>query len=462
LANNDLYVFLDTASLDDAYSQSKNKLDRLLLYHNKKPFIFERSSIESVIDIISRVKKSKFESADFDIKTIKVTNGINNKLFEKPLTEGEKQFLRLIVKCASTNNNFKSTYVDNAVFVTENHDFLGKFIATDNKSDLHLRAFFPTLRLVDLDQALEVLDIFAKSNGYYFGPKTEGDMTSWYGLFLCSKLSHGPAFHKNVFINSTPSEFVQALVFRFLKILLCIDYMGEQHYFGRSRMVVMDAAMSIEGVEQLKKNGLYNEKLKGFVNLDDDLLIFYHMEYLISLVTGIFDNLAIETANKYHISLARNRISLSKDAGREFLKDLANKDPVVKNHIDSNRDFINLIYDCRERVVHREGLKRKMAPLAAHWSNFIEIDHAIKNYIKNCGDKQSRYKQITEWGIVVQQGNIYLDPFYFAKHVFLKLTAFSDDYLKLINFPKFSDGVNQSHELIQELNYFQNNSLRIY
>lgn len=433
-----------------------------MLYRNKKPFVFERSSIKSYIDIIARVEESRPESRDIETKTVNVVNGISKKLFKKPLTDGEREFLCLIVKYASTNKNFKSTYVDNAVYVTESHDILGKFVGTNNSSELQLRALFPTLILIDLDQALEVLDIFAKSIGYYFGTKTEGDITPWYGLFLFSKLSHCPAFHKNTFINSRPSEFIRALVFRFLKILLSIDYMGEQHYFGRSRRDLMDAAMIMEGLDKLKKDGLYNEKLKAFVNLDDDLLIFYHMEYLVSLVTGIFDNLAIETANMHHISLARNRISLSKDAGREFLKELANKDPAVKKHIDSHRDFINLIYDCRERVVHREGLKRKISPLAAHWSNFIEIDHVIKNYIKNCGDKQSPYKQITEWGVVEQQGNIYLDPFYFAKHVCLKLIAFSDDYLKLINFPKFSDGVNQSHELIQDLTYFQNNSLRIY
>jgi hypothetical protein len=45
----------------------------------------------------------------------------------------------------------------------------------------------------------------------------------------------------------------------------------------------------------------------------------------------------------------------------------------------------------------------------------------MKNYIKNCGDTRSPYKQITEWGVVENQGsNIYLDPFFFAANFFLR------------------------------------------
>ena len=120
-----------------------------------------------------------------------------------------------------------------------------------------------------------------------------------------------------------------------------------------------------------------------------------------------------------------------------------------------------MIYEFREKVIHREGLERKIAPLVAHWSNFIEINRDIKNYIKNCGDHKSIYKHITKWGIVEKQGNNYLDPFYFAKKVVLKLIEFSDEYLYLIGNSKFSDYIDEQHKFVLDLKYFQNNGLTL-
>lgn len=197
MAENELHVFLDTESLDNTYSQNKSKLDRLLLYNNKKPFIIERSSFKPNTDIIAKVNESRFESRNIETQAI---NLINNILLKKSITDGEREFLHMILKYASTNEKFKSTYIDNSVFITENYDFLGKFIATDNNSVLHFRGFFPTLRLVNIDQGLEVLDIFAKSSGYYFGTRTGVDITPWYELYLFLKLSHSPAVYKNTFI----------------------------------------------------------------------------------------------------------------------------------------------------------------------------------------------------------------------------------------------------------------------
>jgi hypothetical protein len=60
------------------------------------------------------------------------------------------------------------------------------------------------------------------------------------------------------------------------------------------------------------------------------------MEYLVSLLTGIFDNLAIETANFHTISFhEKNKISFYNVAGRDFLREVKNKNPSLKKHIDS-------------------------------------------------------------------------------------------------------------------------------
>jgi hypothetical protein len=161
-----------------------------------------------------------------------------------------------------------------------------------------------------------------------------------------------------------------------------------------------------------------------------------------------------------------SKVSLSNNAGRDFLKEVRNNNSALKNHIDNNRDFINLIYEFREKVIHRAGLERKISPIVAHWSNFIEISKEIRSYMKNCGDKKSPYKRITEWGAVEKQDteSYYLDPFYFAKNAAKKLIEFSNNYLQLINYTKFSDNIaqsRQSDQFMKDLEYFRNNTLRM-
>jgi hypothetical protein len=47
--------------------------------------------------------------------------------------------------------------------------------------------------------------------------------------------------------------------------------------------------------------------------------------------------------------------SLSKDSGEEFLEKIETFNPNLKQHINRYRDFINLIYEFREKVIHQEG-----------------------------------------------------------------------------------------------------------
>jgi hypothetical protein len=457
MTGEELYIFLDSETLDDSYFQNRHNTDRLLSC--KGPFNITRSVFAPKSYELVKITQSR---SDKRISESKLQSLVRNSILTKPLTQGQNEFLHMIVKYASTHKDFNRTYISNAIFVTENPCFLEKLISRDREI-FCLRDFFPTLRLVNVNQALEICDIFAKSKGLYFGTRSGVDVTPWYQLYLFSKLTHCPVAYQNSFINSNPSEVVKALVFRFLKVLLCIDYLGQQHYFAQSIKQSIDTEQSKEGLDILKQEGrLDPEKLKGIINLGDSLIIFYHMEYLISLVTGIFDNLAIESSNLYNISFPQQiKISLSNIAGRDFLREIKTKNPTLKNHIDNNRNFINLIYEFREKVIHREGLERKIAPLVAHWSNFIEINRDIKNYIKNCGDHKSIYKHITKWGIVEKQGNNYLDPFYFAKKVVLKLIEFSDEYLYLIGNSKFSDYIDEQHKFVLDLKYFQNNGLTL-
>jgi hypothetical protein len=98
--------------------------------------------------------------------------------------------------------------------------------------------------------------------------------------------------------------------------------------------------------------------------------------------------------------------------------------------------------------------------MAPHWSNLIIINHQIKDYIKQCGDKPSPYKIITEWGVIDRDGRIDLDPFYFAKNVVNKLIRFADIYLQLLGYDTFSNNIDPRDAFIKDLEYFKRTMIR--
>lgn len=71
-----------------------------------------------------------------------------------------------------------------------------------------------------------------------------------------------PIIYKNSFRYppKKPSQTIQALIFRFLKALFCLDYLGIQHYFGHSRKATFDVANMNKGLADLKSGVPY---LKG-------------------------------------------------------------------------------------------------------------------------------------------------------------------------------------------------------
>ena len=88
--------------------------------------------------------------------------------------------------------------------------------------------------------------------------------------------------------------------------------------------------------------------------------MMYHFNYFIILISGIFDSLAIKTKNKYGLSFINDKqpstTSLNKNAGKYFLKALREKEPKLHIHRSEFAYFINLIYEFRELLIHREML----------------------------------------------------------------------------------------------------------
>lgn len=448
-------MFLDSESIDHNYNLKKGAIEKLLSNSDTQTIV-QRTLFDVNHAKLSRIKTSE---QSLDAATTKM---FEKQIFRRPLTIGETKFVHLMLRHSCLLKKYINSFIENAAYITENSSFLEKYLS--KPKSLGLIHFFPYVRIVNLDQALEILDINAKSQGLYLGTRSKTALTPWYQIYLYTKSTYLPVIYKNSirYPSKKPSQTIQALIFRLLKALFCIDYLGIQHYFGHSRKATFDVEKMNKGLDDLKSGSSYPEGMGVLIDLDDLLVIFYHIEYLISMVTGIFDNLAIETVNRYKIvGIPSIRISLSNSTGKELLKEVNNLNPDLKIHIDANRPFINMIYEFRQKVIHREGLERIISPIGPHWSNLIVINHQIKEYINQCGDKASLYKILSKWGIIERNMKIYLDPYYFSKHVVNSLIPFADKYLQLLGYNSFINKIDSSDAFVKDLEYFKTVSLRV-
>jgi hypothetical protein len=269
--------------------------------------------------------------------------------------------------------------------------------------------------IVTPEEALEVIDAFAKKKGVYYLSSDYDVGSSWY-WYWCSFRSKIP--HYNV----TPGN-LGALASRFTKILMALDEMSFEYYSG--------------------------------ANNDTMEYTMYHFNYFLALICGAFDSLALETRTKFSISFKGDHIpsrtSLYKKSGDNFLdalKKAPSPAPALWAAINGAQDFIRAIYEMRELVLHREGIKQagfnSQGKDGGIWlTNIIDLRDKPDVYdtIKHWSSKTRPYEPLTEWGIYNQFGNPtswrVLCPYLFAVSAVRKLAKFTDDYLSLMGFSDY-------------------------
>ena len=361
-----------------------------------------------------------------------------NALKNPRLSEGEKSFLLSIYNYSGLSETGRITEtgrnIKDKLFVTENEDILSKCYSLDGK--VSLESFFPGIRLVNLHECLEILDLFAKTQNLFLrAPDTNVNMDMWYWYWIYFRLKIP---HYNVAIPKPNSleaqnDILRALGKRICHLLFAVDELGKLHYFK-----------------------------------EDENMMLYHFNYLVSLISGIFDNLAIHTFEKYSITLPPKKIpigiSLKNNGGKEFLDEVQKNNIGLRGHIRKHGDFIKLIDKFRQRVIHAEGLKEIGFFFGFKKHYPILIDSDIKGLIGSCGDRPGPYKKLSEWGIYdyapVYPNHFYLDRYNFARSATRLLLKFADEYFRLAGHKKFLDTLNASDSFAQEMNAFQQLSLR--
>lgn len=423
-----LTVFLDSKSINDVYNEKHNLIEDLL---TRDPSLFEiyRTTCDVNQEKIKEIPSMpKIEGKGFNQNTL---NSLYQNLSFIPKNSCQEQFFFFLLKYARQRNN--SDYIYESVYVSENPIFFEKFLPGGTRVNC-LKDFFPNLILLNLDQLKEVLDYYEKRNDcYYFNHIKLNLKEEWYFNMLFSNLPELSNALIKFKQDADIVELLKSLAFRFRKLFYCINCLGIEHYFGNLKKHPIDPAVASKAVESLRQGNANISHLRGFIDPDNLFILFYHAEYSIALVTGVFDNLALLTRNRYQIRLDKIKISLSKDSGAEFLEKVETVNPTLKQHIDTHRDFIILVYAFREKVIHQEGLNPIVSPFVSNWSSFIRISPEIRDNIKRCGDGKSEYKFISKWGVLERESYLTLDPYFFSKQILCNLINFAKGYLQKLN-----------------------------
>jgi len=408
-----LGILIDSKSFDNLLSKGDDaNVETVLKYFRSDPFEFVRSPFDTTHDELEKV--SAFVEKYDDKGNLSAIETVRNKspyiLFFRYQMQDIEEMGKFI---HSEKEAIVLTYVQARL---NSPDGMNIFI-TDNKTLLKKRLWleshvsgFPQgchLNIVTIEGAKEIMDLFSKyQNKYYISGKYSCNEGQWYWLSFLSKV---PNFH----VGHVGDPFLYAFSNRFIYLLMCVDKMGFQYYLG--------------------------------VNNDTLNNILYHFNYFISLMTGIFDSLAIITKEQYNLTFKGKhippaKISLNPRAGKDFLKALrdSNRNPNLRKHINNYVNFIKLIYQLREVIIHREMLQKTALEFIGSdekWkANFVKINPDIAKCIHLCNDGTQKYEPITQWGMYRSNTDNFLEPFQFAKSATKILITFSNEYLELSDF----------------------------
>jgi hypothetical protein len=155
-----------------------------------------------------------------------------------------------------------------------------------------------------------------------------------------------------------------------------MNCIGIEHYFGNLKKDSIDPAVVSKAVKSLLEG---DADISGFIEPDIP-------EYVIALITGVFDNLALFTAEHYHIKLDKVSVSLSTDSGPLFW--LAFLSNIIL--LQMSRQFYNRLY--RRRSFGGNLLSSVLTTMYSCSSSFFKNFHDTSNNVFHCSYHSVFYK----------------------------------------------------------------------
>jgi len=402
--SNQLTVFIDSDSFNTALdTESKSALVILLFFNNEKLRFF-RTLKETMNSILSQIPQINVEISnvikhhcailDSDESTVKeqffpirIMNNLMEEIFDD--YEHSPESLNLILPVLAYR--FFENHENASIYITNNEKLLKKRNILSKEKGFSLSIF-------SIDEARIFLGLFFKKSGLYYLSKTTctQSMGQWYHLSSYEKIPH--IFFKD--------PIMVGLFNRMSFAFQALDEIGMQNY------------------SEATPNNMY--------------VTTYHFTFLISLITGIFDNLAIKTDSLLNFKLSPMQISLSKS--RSSNRDKNFRDCVgaiymeLFNHIQNFDPFIALIYEFRNNVIHREGFE----PLILNFKSLsccVKLTKNMDGAIQLINDNKEKFPiryPYPDWGFDECDKDSFLNPYEFAIMAMSNLVVFTDEYLELL------------------------------
>jgi len=436
----DPLVIFDSDSLELALSEGDDSARLLLSYHSQREFRFARSPFQTSFQDLNAVPEFRLERRQTGYSTIgfEWSGGRSLKsmvhfdeahlkhcarlLFglelHEQLDEQERRTAELPI-LASQLNDHKT----NCLLVTENATLLA------NRMKLQSQFGLRNLVMIDVEESREILDVWSKSRGrYLYAPVCQCNSGYWYWMSLRSKLRY----------YNVGDDNGDALAARYEYVLMAVDELTKQYYSGPTS--------------------------------DSMTMQVYHFNYLVSLVVGVFDSIALCAKDRLAIAFDGDdipaRTSLSGRSGKEFLKALRHQNPELRKHISAYCQFINGMYYLRENIVHKTMHPKvtfEMRGRDGNWiMNMIEVDKTVHDIFAGIPSRNIEHDVVSAWGAYRQVGEYYIEPSRFSRSCARHLEGFINECLRLLGFEDYlnAEGRSESHKrFVLELNSFKKNAL---
>jgi len=423
----ELHVYIDSESFEDLLDRGNKIALAILHYFDSNYLDVVRNPYESKHDELKKVVEYKLQYKGSELDTIEVVkptchyiDGFSYKMqdvldiakmiYEKEKISQDELNPIINVFIQAVFNRFEKSNI----YVTQNKLLL--------KKRLWFECHFPSgyLNIMTVQEASVFIDLFFKHKGHhYYGNCVTVNKGYWYFLGMRLLLPHYNA----------GDNYLDALSHRVYYTLMALDEMAVQFYSG--------------------------------VNNDTMDLTLYHFNYFVGLITGIFDNLALKTNVQLKINFShKSRISLQNINGKDFLVEVREKNPKLREHINSCVEFIRAIFLLREQIIHKDLLKNvsfENRDDGNKWkANFVRVSKEFIEFLEKIGDKPSEYDPFSIWGIYkLYDVDILLEPYQFSITTIEVLSKFVDKYLELLGYPLFNRRTQRFAEVMNRYEQFR-------
>lgn len=424
-----LRYILDTPSLDSDVS-SHSPLGRLLHFKWHEDFDFYRTPGESHSSQLNAIRSLEIDRNP-EKNNLRITWGDNtlktryypdkhNDLAKRGdyiSPKPQKKDVALVEIFDALTNTGKD--YDQDILLTENRAIISNRRRLEYEFRRHDQK---RLHIMKPREAVEFTGILSRSNNeFIFHPPADNERAETFRIdrpLWCWCISRLILQH----LKGGNSEYLGSLFDRFEGLIIGIDELGEQHYRGTGNHT--------------------------------DILVRYHFNNCVSILTGIGDVLALYTQDRYDIDLEEDRTTIR--TGRPLFKELRDENETLWQHIHSKHSFIEILHLIRNDIIHQSGVMSsgpgftlKDAENTVPWkSHVISLNNlskgdreAFRKYYDGMNDSVLAADPMTEWGIITTENespkigrHTHIASYQFVKKATSVMAEFVDEYLRLLGF----------------------------